>query len=135
MPFTKIIISYLLTTIVFFAIDIVWLGVVAKDLYAKHLSHFMADNVNWTAAIIFYLLYIAGILVFAVYPAVEKNSFSYALIYGAFFGLVAYATYDLTNLATLKDWPFKIVVVDIIWGTLLCTLVASASYMIGRWLN
>ena len=135
MPFTKIIITYLLTTIVFFAIDIVWLGVVAKDLYAKHLSHFMADNVNWTAAIIFYLLYIAGILVFAVYPAVEKNSFSYALIYGAFFGLVAYATYDLTNLATLKDWPVKIVIIDLIWGTVLTASVAVSGFYIATWVK
>ena len=135
MPFTKIIISYLLTTIVFFAIDIVWLGFVAKDLYAKHLSHFMADNVNWTAAIIFYLLYIAGILVFAVYPAVEKNSFSYALIYGAFFGLVAYATYDLTNLATLKDWPVKIVIIDLIWGTVLTASVAVSGFYITTWVK
>ena len=107
MTISKYIVSYLLTMVVFFAIDIVWLGFIAKDLYAKHLSHFMADNVNWGAAVLFYLLYIAGILVFAVYPAVEKNSFSYALIYGAFFGLVAYATYNLTNLATLKGWPLS----------------------------
>ena len=114
MPFTKILLGYLLTTIVFFAIDILWLGLIAKGLYQKILGHLLAEQVNWTAAIIFYLLFIVGIFVFAIMPAVEKESFQYALIYGALFGFFTYATYDLTNLATLKDWPLKIVFIDIV---------------------
>ena len=131
----KIIISYLLTMVVFFAIDLVWLGTLAKNLYAKQLGHLMAENVNWAAALVFYLIYIAGILVFAVYPAVEKDSLMYAIVYGALFGLVAYATYDLTNYATLKDWPVKIVIIDLIWGTSLTTSVAVSGFFLTKWVN
>ena len=95
----------------------------------------MSPAVNWPAAFAFYLIYIVGILLFAVKPALADQSLAKAAIWGALFGFFTYATYDLTNLATLKDWPLKIVVIDVIWGTLLCTLVASASYLIGRWLN
>ncbi len=135
MTFSKIIISYLLTTVVFFTIDLVWLGLIAKNLYAKYLGHYMSDEVNWTAAIIFYLLYIAGILAFTILPAVEKQSLTHAIVYGAFFGLVAYATYDLTNLATLKDWPVAIVIIDLIWGTILTALVATAGFFITNWVK
>jgi uncharacterized membrane protein len=126
---------YLLTIPVFFAIDLVWLGVIAKGLYQKNLGHLLSPAVNWPAAFAFYLIYIVGILLFAVKPALADQSLAKAAIWGALFGFFTYATYDLTNLATLKGWPLKIVVIDVIWGTLLCTLVASASYLIGRWLN
>ena len=126
---------YLLTIPVFFAIDLVWLGVIAKGLYQKNLGHLLSPAINWPAAITFYLIYIVGILLFAVKPALADQTLAKAAIWGALFGFFTYATYDLTNLATLKDWPLKIVVIDVIWGTLLCTLVASASYLIGRWLN
>jgi uncharacterized membrane protein len=112
----KILLSYLLTAVVFFAIDMVWLGVVARNIYQKYLGNFLASQVNWTAAIIFYFLFIVGILVFAVYPAVSRDSVASAIILGALFGFIAYATYDLTNLATLKDWPIQIVVIDMVWG-------------------
>lgn len=130
MTFSKIVVTYLLTTVVFFAIDMVWLGLIAKNLYAKYLGHYLSDEVNWLAAIIFYLLYIAAILVFVVFPAVEKQSLTHAILYGAFFGLVAYATYDLTNLATMKNWPVAIVIIDLIWGTVLTASVATAGYFI-----
>ncbi len=126
---------YLLTIPVFFAIDLIWLGVIAKGLYQKNLGHLLSPAINWPAAITFYLIYIVGILLFAVKPALADQTLAKAAIWGALFGFFTYATYDLTNLATLKDWPLKIVVIDVIWGTLLCTLVASASYLIGRWLN
>lgn len=126
---------YLLTIPVFFAIDLLWLGIIAKDLYQRNLVHLLSPNVNWPAAFLFYLMYIVGIIIFAVRPALLDQSFIKAVVWGALFGFFTYATYDLTNLATLKDWPVKIVLVDIVWGTLLCTLVASASYLIGRWLN
>lgn len=135
MPFTKILLGYLLTTIVFFAIDILWLGLIAKGLYQKILGHLLAEQVNWTAAIIFYLLFIVGIFVFAIIPAVEKESFQYALIYGALFGFFTYATYDLTNLATLKDWPLKIVFIDIVWGAILTASVSISGFFIMRWLS
>jgi uncharacterized membrane protein len=131
----KILLSYLLTAIVFFAIDMVWLGVVARNIYQKYLGNFLASQVNWTAAIIFYLLFIVGILVFAVYPAVSRDSVASAIILGALFGFIAYATYDLTNLATLKDWPIQIVVIDMVWGAVLSALVSTAGFYIVRYVS
>ena len=126
---------YLLSLPVFFAVDLLWLGVVARNFYRRHLGHVLSPDVNWPAAVVFYLLYIAGILFFAVVPALEKGSFGRALVLGALFGFITYATYDLTNLATLRDWPLKIVVVDILWGTVLCTTVSAAAFAAGRWLG
>ena len=133
MPFYKLIISYLLTTVVFFAVDMAWLGLIAKGLYKKYLGSFLSDKVNWPAAIIFYLLFIIGIFYFAILPAVEKNSLAKAIISGALFGFFTYATYDLTNLATLKDWPLPIVFIDIIWGAVLTGMVSTAGYYIVKW--
>ena len=125
---------YLLTVPVFFLIDLIWLGVVAKGFYQKNLKYILSPNVNWTAAIIFYLIYIAGILIFAVLPAVAKDSLRHAAVWGALFGFFTYATYDLTNLALLKDWPLNIVFVDILWGVVLCSVVATLSFYIAKWL-
>jgi uncharacterized membrane protein len=135
MPITKLIISYLLTTVVFFAIDMVWLGFIAKNLYRKYLGSFLSETINWTAAIIFYLLFIVGIFYFAILPAVEKNSLAKAILGGALFGFFTYATYDLTNLATLKHWPLPIVFIDIAWGTILTGLVSTAGYFIVKWVS
>jgi len=126
----KAMLLYLLTVPVFFLIDMVWLGVVAKRFYRRHLGNFLSDTVNWPAALIFYLLFIVGILVFAVLPGLDKNSFSHTLVMGILFGFFTYATYDLTNLATMKDWPIVIVIVDILWGMVLSGSVASISYLI-----
>ncbi len=124
-----------MTIPVFFAVDLLWLGVVARGIYQKNLAHLLSPNVNWPAAFVFYFIYIAGIIFFAVRPALADSSLPRAALLGALFGFFTYATYDLTNLATLKDWPVKIVLVDIAWGTLLCMLVASASFLFGRWLG
>jgi len=125
---------YLLTVPVFFAIDMVWLGFAARTFYRNHLGPLLRPSVNWTAAVLFYLLYIAGILLFATLPALEDRSLTQATVMGGLFGFFAYATYDLTNLATLRDWPVKVVVVDILWGIVLTASVSAASYGIGRWL-
>jgi len=125
---------YLLTIPVFFLIDMIWLGWLAKDLYRNNIGHLMAKEVNWSPAIAFYLMYIVGILFFAVSPALEKGEWQKALFYGALFGFITYATYDLTNWATLKDWPAKVVFADIAWGSFLGAAVATASYFIGKWL-
>jgi uncharacterized membrane protein len=130
----KVIYLYLLTIPIFFAIDMIWLGFVAKGFYRNNLGHLLRPEVNWTAAIIFYLLYIIGILIFATMPALDKNSPWQAVLLGGLFGFFAYATYDLTNLATLKDWPVIVVWVDIAWGVFLTASVATASFFIGRWL-
>jgi uncharacterized membrane protein len=130
MKFPGIIISYLLTTIVFFAIDMVWLGFVAKNIYRKYLGTFLSDTVNWTAAIIFYLIFIVGIFIFVINPAVKEQSVVRAVVLGAIFGLITYATYDLTNYATLKGFPLNIVFIDLAWGAVLTALVSLAGYYI-----
>lgn len=135
MSISKIILLYLLTTLVFFAIDMLWLGLIAKKLYSNLLGNFLTDEVNWTAAIIFYLLFIIGILIFAVFPSLEKNSLQQAIILGALFGFFTYATYDLTNLATLKNWPLKIVFIDIIWGMILTGTVSFCSFKIAKFIQ
>lgn len=122
---------YLFTIPVFFAIDMVWLGFVARNFYKNNLNHLLSPEVNWPAAFLFYFIYIAGILLFAVRPGLEAQSLGRACLWGALFGFFTYATYDLTNLATLRDWPVLIAIVDILWGTALCTLVAAGSYLIG----
>lgn len=135
MELSKIVLTYLLTVPVFFAIDMLWLGVVAKNFYAEQLGDLLTKNVNWIAAITFYLLFIFGIIYFAVLPGIDKNSLSLVIRNAALFGGLAYATYDLTNLATLNNWPVKLVFVDIAWGVILSSTVGIASYYIASWLN
>ncbi|MFP4063176.1 MAG: DUF2177 family protein [Halochromatium sp.] len=126
---------YLLTLPVFFVIDMLWLGVIARAFYRDSLGHLLAERVDWAAAIIFYLIYIAGILVFAVAPGLAADSLRKTILLAAGFGFFTYATYELTNRATLPDWPLKIVVVDTAWGVVLCCLVAMAAHLIGKWLH
>ena len=121
---------YLLCTLIFFAIDMIWLGVVAKNFYKEKLGFIFTGEVNWSAAIIFYLIYIGGILFFAVLPALRDHSWQIALINGAVLGGLCYATYDLTNMATIKQWPLIVVVVDIIWGIVLTGSVSLLTYYI-----
>lgn len=123
---------YLVALGVFLAIDMVWLTVIAKDLYAKYLGYLMTKTPNLAAAGIFYLLFVVGVVIFVLQPAMEKNSLAEAIWRGALFGLIAYATYDLTNLATVKDWPLLITIIDLIWGTVLSGSVAAISYLIGK---
>jgi uncharacterized membrane protein len=130
MILAKYLVSYLLTAVIFFALDMVWLGLVAKNMYREELGPLLKSQPNWVAAGIFYLLFILGTLIFAVYPAVGKHSLTSAVVLGALFGFFTYATYDLTNLATLKDWPLMISLVDIAWGTLLTSAVSVAGYFI-----
>jgi uncharacterized membrane protein len=115
---------------VLFAIDMVWLVLVAKKFYASHIGFLMKPDINWFAAVIFYLLFIGGLVVFVISPAIEKHSIVHALLYGAFFGLICYATYDLTNLATLKDWPLLVTVVDLVWGMVLSAAVSAITWLI-----
>ena len=126
---------YLTSFVVFFAIDLVWLGVIAQKLYTQHLGYIMKDKPDWIAAILFYLLYIIGLVFFVIQPALDKSSWQYALFAGLFFGFITYATYDLTNLATLKDWPLKITIIDLIWGSVLGASVSVISYSIIKGLN
>jgi len=123
---------YALTVPVFFVIDMLWLGVFAKGFYRRQLNFILSPQVNWAAAVVFYLMYIVGILFFAVRPAVSNNSWAQAAALGALFGFFTYATYDLTNLATIKNWPLVMVVVDILWGVCLCALVSLISFGISK---
>lgn len=132
LPYLKL---YGLTAAVFFAIDLVWLGVVAPGFYQKHLGHLLRPDVVWGAAILFYLLYLAGVLVFAVLPGLEAGSLPRTVALGAFFGLVAYATFDLTCMALMRDFPPVVVAVDLAWGTVLTGTVAAAGFGLGRWLG
>jgi uncharacterized membrane protein len=126
---------YFATLIAFFAIDMLWLGLIARTFYRKYLGYIMTPNVNWAAAFIFYLLFIFGILVFVVLPGLESGSLQTTLLRAALFGLVTYATYDLTNLATLKDWPLIVTVVDLLWGMVLSTAVSYVGFLAGKWLG
>lgn len=121
---------YAIALPVFFAIDMVWLGLVAKNFYREQIGALMKSDVNWVAAIIFYLIFIAGLVVFVISPAMEKGSWMHALLFGALFGLVCYATYDLTNLAVTKDWPLLVTIVDLAWGAVLAASVSTATYFI-----
>jgi len=115
---------------VFFAIDMLWLGFIAKDFYAKQIGGLMKSDINWTAAIIFYLIFMAGLVVFVIAPAVLKNSWTHAVLMGALFGFVCYATYDLTNLAVAKDWPLLVTIIDLIWGAVLAASVSVITFLI-----
>ena len=126
---------YGLTAIVFLAIDIVWLGVVASGFYQKHLGHLMRSDVILPAALLFYLLYVVAILVFAVLPGLESQSINRTLALGAFLGLVAYSTFDLTCLALFKNFPVKVVIIDLTWGTVLTATVAGISHKIVEFLS
>ena len=115
----------------FLVIDLVWLGIVARPFYQAQMGHLMRANPNWAAAFAFYLVFVAGIVVFVVWPAVEAKSLARALTVGAFFGLVTYAAYDLTSLAVVEGFPLKIALVDLAWGMVLCASVSGITY--GVW--
>jgi len=121
---------YLIALPVFLAIDMVWLTLVAKNFYAKQIGFLMKPNINLPAAILFYLLFIVGLVLFVITPALEKHSWLQVILMGALFGLISYATYDLTNLATIKDWPILVTVVDLVWGMVLAASVSLVSYFI-----
>jgi len=121
---------YAIALPVFFAIDMIWLGLIAKNFYRAQIGTLMKSDINWIAAIIFYLIFIAGLVVFIIAPAMEKGSWTHALLFGALFGLVCYATYDLTNLAIAKDWPLLVTIVDLAWGAVLAASVSVITYFI-----
>jgi len=128
----QFILLYLVVLGAFLVIDMIWLGLVARTFYRNQLGYIMSSNVNWPAAIIFYLLFIVGLIFFVVYPSIGRDSWVYALFSGAFFGLICYATYDLTNLATLKGWPLKVTLVDLAWGSFLSAVLSLIGFFYGR---
>ena len=123
---------YGLATVIFLAIDGVWLTVIAKDFYAKQLGYLMSPTPNLLAALLFYLINIVGIVTLVLIPGLKENSLGKVALMAAIYGLCTYATYDLTNLATIKNWPVIITIIDLIWGTTLTTGVAVLSYLIAK---
>jgi uncharacterized membrane protein len=126
---------YGITAAAFFALDFVWLSTATSRIYKPMLGDLLAEKPQLAVAAVFYLIYVVGILVFAVLPGLQDGAVLGALWRGALFGLLAYATYDLTNMSTLRDWPWQISVIDMVWGTTLNGLVAVAGFYAGRWLG
>jgi uncharacterized membrane protein len=118
--------------IAFCACDFVWLAVVARNYYQAQIGSLMLEQPNWIAAAIFYPLYTAGIVFFCVGPALARDSWTRASISGVLLGLVAYATYDLTNLATLRGWPTAVSVIDVLWGMFVSGVAATAGFLAAR---
>jgi len=118
---------YIISVPIFLIIDLIWLGFIASNFYRDRIGHLM--EINWPAALVFYAVFLVGLIFFAVYPQLDKG-WQMVMLYGGLFGFFTYATYDLTNLATLKNWPLDLVIVDIIWGTVLGASVAVVTYLI-----
>ncbi|MEI2714422.1 MAG: DUF2177 family protein [Nocardioides sp.] len=122
--------QYVVAAIAFCVIDFLWLTTFAKPLYDKHLGHLLAERPNVAAAVVFYAIFLAGLVYFVIHPAVDAGSWQRALLVGAFFGLVTYATWDLTNLSVLKDFPVAIVPIDLAWGAFLAASVSTVTYAV-----
>ena len=120
---------YAVAVVIFLAIDLIWLGVVARSFYQTQMGHLMRPTVNWAAAFAFYLVFVLGIMVLSVIPAIDRESLTHAIFLGGLLGLVTYAAYDLTNLATLDGFPLKVALVDLVWGTVLCATVSAMTFL------
>ncbi len=121
---------YLIALPLFLVMDLVWIGIIAKDFYRVQIGALMKADVNWIAAVFFYVLFITGLVLFVILPSMEKQSLVHALVFGALFGLVCYATYDLTNLALAKNWPVLVTIVDLVWGASVSAFVSGTTYYI-----
>lgn len=126
---------YGLTAIVFFAFDLVWLTLATGRIYRPYVGDLLLDKPNLPVAAAFYLLYVVGVLLLAALPGYEKDALSVAVVRGAVLGLLAYGTYDLTNLSTLKGWAWQVSAIDMVWGTVLTGTVAAVGFYIAKWLQ
>ena len=120
--------AYAITFIIFLVIEFFWLIAIAKDFYQKELGYIMKPKPNLIATTIFSILFVLGMVFFVINPALEKNTWTYALLVGSLYGLITYATYTLTNLATLEGWPIKVAIVDLLWGSVLGGIVSTISF-------
>lgn len=116
-------------------LDLIWLGLIMPGFYRANIGHLLSDTVAWLPAIAFYFLYTAGVFLFAVLPAMRERSIRRAATLGLLLGLLAYGTYDLTNQATMRGWPFVVTLVDMAWGAVLTGAVASAGFVLTRMYN
>ena len=135
MPVYKYAFIYAVCLIVFLVMDFIWLGWVAQPFYHEQLGELLSPKVVWPAAIAFYIMYIIGLIIFCVAQALQRQSWRHALLVGALYGFFTYATFEFTNFALIRDWPFGLVPVDIAWGVILCAVVSCAGYLTGRWLE
>ncbi|MGD2010302.1 MAG: DUF2177 family protein [Desulfobacterales bacterium] len=135
MPFHKYSIVYAASLLLFLAVDFIWLGLVAQPFYHRQLGELLSQRVNWPAAIAFYMIYIVGLMIFCVAPALSRASLVNAIVLGGLYGFFTYATYELTNYALIRNWPAALVPVDIAWGVVLCTIVSAGGFWVGRWLQ
>jgi uncharacterized membrane protein len=124
--------QYFIAAVVFLALDLVWLGLVAQGLYEHFLGDLLADSPNAAAAFVFYAIFVAGLVYFVIAPAIEEQSARTAVVRGAAFGFVTYATWDLTSLAVIEGFPVGIVPIDLAWGTFLAAAVSLATYHLWR---
>ncbi|WP_286721083.1 DUF2177 family protein [Devosia sp. 63-57] len=124
--------AYIGSAVVFFALDFVWLSFVALGFYRSEIGHVLLERPNLVPAAVFYLFYVVGVVFFAVLPALNNQSWLWALLAGIGLGLIAYGTYDMTNLATIKDWSWKVSLVDVLWGGFLTGISAMAGYWVAR---
>lgn len=131
----KVPLTYLAVLVSTLVLDGIWLGAVARRFYADRLGYLMAPDVQWWAAASFYALFAAGVLYFVVLPLATADSLGRAFVTGGFFGLVAYATYDLTSQAIIRNWPLAVTVVDLVWGTALTGTVSVVGAWSARWLR
>ena len=120
---------YFITLPIYIALDLLWVGLIANNFYKSQIGNLMADKPNWAAIIIFYLIFTAGLVFFVINPAILKNSQSYAFLVGALFGLMTYGTYDLINLALIKNWPLPATLIDLAWGIAVCSIVSGLSFL------
>ncbi len=118
---------FFLVFLVFLIIDLLWLIKVAPGFYKANIGHLMADKVNFVPALIFYIIYIIALLLFVINPAVESKNIVQALYMGAIIGVAMYGTYDLTNMATLKEWPLVVTLVDLAWGGFITSVTSFVS--------
>lgn len=128
-------VSYVSILVSLIVLDLVWLGLVMKDFYFGRLGHLLSPTVHWLPAVVFYLIFSFGVFYFAVNPGLAEKNFLKVIISAALLGFIAYATYDLTNMATMRDWPLSVTLVDILWGTLLSAATASIGFGVASALN
>ena len=129
---SRYIAAYIATLVIFFALDFVWLSIMGNALYKPTLGDILLPKFSPAPALIFYVLYIVGVVIFAITPALQSGLWTSALLYGALFGFFAYGTYDMTNMSTLRNWTLQITVADMIWGTVLTGVSASLGYVVSK---
>ena len=125
---------FLISLVAFMAIDFTWIGLVANKFYRSQIGFLLKDKFDLVPALAFYLIFLVGLLVFVIKPAIDNQSVQQAAQMGALFGVVTYATYDLTNLATLKNWPILVTIVDLCWGTFLCAAITGGTLFLARFI-